>query len=386
MLELINGPAFKGSRRSQDFLKYIVEKVLEGNSDALKERVIGVELFGRSPDYVTADDAIVRVTASDVRRRLLQHYGEFGAASKIRIELPPGSYIPEFRYPVAKQRISAAAVIALVLLLASIGLWKARSILFPSKSLLPWSVLFAASRQTIVVTSDADLVEVQDLTGGNISLADYANRRYVPNLSSLDPATRQLCSRLRGDHCASVDASIALAISELARTYSQKVRTRSARSLPVEDLESDDNFIILGSPRSNPWFSVFDDQLDLTFEYDPTLKKEVIRNKHPRAGELPVYIPTARGWETGQAFAIAAFVANPNRRGYALLLAGSNAEGTETAANFVADLPLLADTLTHNGIHLAGPPQPFEALLRLKTMAGSPRAFEVLSLHRLAQH
>ena len=53
-------------------------------------------MFGRSATYDTADDAIVRVTASDVRKPLLQHYGNTGAHSKFRINLPSGSYVPEF--------------------------------------------------------------------------------------------------------------------------------------------------------------------------------------------------------------------------------------------------------------------------------------------------
>src|SRR6202046_3174513 len=93
--EVIEGEAFKGSLRSGQFLSYIVEESLAGRYSALKERVIGVKLFGRSPSYDTGEDAIVRVTASDVRRRLLQHYGKYGVTSEFRISLPLGSYIPE---------------------------------------------------------------------------------------------------------------------------------------------------------------------------------------------------------------------------------------------------------------------------------------------------
>src|SRR5882762_1356934 len=93
--ELIDGAAFKGSHRSGQFLRYIVEQAITGHFDSLKERLIGVELFGRSPSYNTGDDAIVRVTASDVRRRLLQHYGRYGSIAEYRISLPVGSYIPE---------------------------------------------------------------------------------------------------------------------------------------------------------------------------------------------------------------------------------------------------------------------------------------------------
>src|SRR5580658_1346844 len=92
---ITESPAFKGSRRSQEFLQFIVARALDGHFDDLKERVLGVELFGRSPSYDTGDDAIVRVTACDVRKRLNQYYVEFAHQSEFRIELPPGSYIPE---------------------------------------------------------------------------------------------------------------------------------------------------------------------------------------------------------------------------------------------------------------------------------------------------
>ena len=92
---IIESHAFKGSRRSQEFLQFVVDRALAGHFDDLKERILGVELFGRSPSYDTGDDAIVRVTACDVRKRLHQFYAEFGGAPEFRIELPPGSYIPE---------------------------------------------------------------------------------------------------------------------------------------------------------------------------------------------------------------------------------------------------------------------------------------------------
>src|ERR1700682_6453011 len=95
--EIAASPAFKGSRRSQEFLRHIIEKALNGQFEDLKERTLGVELFGRPPAYDTAEDAVVRVTACDVRKRLTHFYGESGSSFEVRIELPSGSYIPEFR-------------------------------------------------------------------------------------------------------------------------------------------------------------------------------------------------------------------------------------------------------------------------------------------------
>src|SRR6516165_2863393 len=88
---------FRTSKRSQDFLRYVVEHTLNGQADLLKERTIGIEVFGRSTDYDPGEDATVRVKAGEVRKRLGLYYAEQGAHDAVRIELPLGTYIPEFR-------------------------------------------------------------------------------------------------------------------------------------------------------------------------------------------------------------------------------------------------------------------------------------------------
>src|SRR5436190_1302890 len=94
--EIISSPAFKGSRRGQELLKHIIEKALNGQFEDLKERTLGIELFGRPPAYNTTEDAVVRVAACDVRKRLTNFYSEAASGCELRIDLPPGSYIPEF--------------------------------------------------------------------------------------------------------------------------------------------------------------------------------------------------------------------------------------------------------------------------------------------------
>jgi hypothetical protein len=87
---------FCNSKRYPALLEYVVEHALAGNTEMLKERTLGVEVFGRRPDYDTNSDTVVRYTASEVRKRLLLYYSELGHAPGIRISLPPGSYSPEF--------------------------------------------------------------------------------------------------------------------------------------------------------------------------------------------------------------------------------------------------------------------------------------------------
>ena len=91
---ILTSAAFAGSKRSQQFLEYVVDHALRGETDALRERMLGVELFGKAPGYDTATDAIVRVKANEVRKRLGQYYQNGGGVDAIRIELPAGSYTP----------------------------------------------------------------------------------------------------------------------------------------------------------------------------------------------------------------------------------------------------------------------------------------------------
>jgi hypothetical protein len=90
---------FSHSKRLPSFLRFVVEHTLAGDSDNIKERTLGIEIFGRDPDYDTSADPIVRVTAAELRKRMAQYYQEHPRNEELRISLPPGSYVPEFRGP-----------------------------------------------------------------------------------------------------------------------------------------------------------------------------------------------------------------------------------------------------------------------------------------------
>ena len=102
--DVTSSDALAGSKRCQDFLRLVVERTLDGETDSLSERQIGVEMFGRAPDYDTSNDAVVRVRATEVRKRLAQYYREASPPPLVRIEVAPGTYVPEFRWA-SQQRI-----------------------------------------------------------------------------------------------------------------------------------------------------------------------------------------------------------------------------------------------------------------------------------------
>jgi len=119
---LLQNPHFSHSRRFPMFLRFVVRHTLAGQADAVKERTLGIEIFGRSADYDTASDPIVRVTAAEIRKRIAQYYQEPGHEVEIRVSLPAGSYVPQFHWPqTAITPTGAESAIALPEVLAPIA-------------------------------------------------------------------------------------------------------------------------------------------------------------------------------------------------------------------------------------------------------------------------
>src|ERR1700748_4002303 len=105
---LLAHPLFTNSKRYPVLLAYTVEQALLGNAGELKERTIGVEAFGREPNYDVNLDPVVRTTAAEVRKRLIQYYYNTDHFGELIVEVPVGSYVPLFREPSAHTAVSAA--------------------------------------------------------------------------------------------------------------------------------------------------------------------------------------------------------------------------------------------------------------------------------------
>jgi hypothetical protein len=87
------------------FLRYTCGKYFENRADDIKEYNIAVEALGRHPDFDRKRDAIVRVEAHRLRKRLQQYYEGKGAAEPIQIVIAPGSYAPQFHLRVAQSEL-----------------------------------------------------------------------------------------------------------------------------------------------------------------------------------------------------------------------------------------------------------------------------------------
>jgi len=145
LVRILASPGFARNERLSRFLRFVVERHLEGRDTELKESVLAIEVFGRPPDYDPKQDPIVRTEASRLRARLSEYYLGGGKDDPVVIEVPRGAYVPVLRGVGAEagtggtarpSRLAsrkgpgsrwvwlAAGAVALVALLAGVGWWR----------------------------------------------------------------------------------------------------------------------------------------------------------------------------------------------------------------------------------------------------------------------
>jgi TolB-like protein/Flp pilus assembly protein TadD len=89
---------FSSAPRQSNFLRFVVNRTLEGRKDDIKEFVIATEIYGRGSTYDPQVDSIVRVEASRIRQKLRDYYAGEGKSNPVRLQIPRGSYVPEFEF------------------------------------------------------------------------------------------------------------------------------------------------------------------------------------------------------------------------------------------------------------------------------------------------
>jgi TolB-like protein len=97
LARLLQSSLFAQSDRLGRFLRFAIENALAGNTDSLKEYVIGTEVYDRKPPYHPSQDSIVRSEARRLRTKLKEYYESEGKKNPVFIYFRPGSYVPVFR-------------------------------------------------------------------------------------------------------------------------------------------------------------------------------------------------------------------------------------------------------------------------------------------------
>ncbi len=395
---ILSSEQFRTSQRSCAFLRYVVQKALNGNFDSLKERIVGVELFGRDTSFDTDHDSVVRVAANDVRKRLREYYRE-RPPSGVRISIPSGVYIPEIEispeelprphfehgYP-SKDLTYRWKWNAALLLLAALGIsWatalEIHSHRYPSGSpalsmVLPWRNLLKGGREINVVVADANLVVKKVRSGQDVPVETYANHSvdYAGNLSGPFGAFLNEIPLTTVS-----DAMLAARIAALAAQAGNGARVRYCSRFDVSELKGDEPLVLFGSPMSNPWVELLYNQLNFRVVHRFDSGMDVCINRQPKPGELPVYVPSRIHNGFSEGYAIVALEPNLAARAPVLIIAGTSTEGTEAAGELVTNFNRLSDTLRKLGIDKAAAIQHLELLVKTSYVSAASTTSEVVA-------
>ena len=421
---ILNSQAFRSSDRSRQFLAHVVHSSLAGHRDNLKERSIGVEVYHRKTDYATGDDPIVRINAGEVRKRLEQYYGSAPADTALRIEIPRGSYAPEFHWTSRAEsdhgsvtpspdcqvepdhsaaasipelphaireapqpsenvrRMSSGLLIAILIIVAltlgCLSMWIQLRTLHRSLSewrykpamRTLWSGFLDSNRDTDVVTEDSSYLLLQSISKQRFSLQDYLNQDYVSRIQvqgSSDDLRTALNLIASKDLGRADDIKLVQRIGALDPLGS-KIHTYSARTY-TPALASAHNMILVGGQLSNPWAELFDNRMDfISDSKGANTSQTVIVNRMPAAGEQQTYAPLYTEKPTVE-YCSVAYLPSPNHNGRTLVIEGTSWVATDAGVEFL----LSEDQLSafQKKIHATEFPY-FNVLLKTTKVSNTP--------------
>ena len=331
---ILADPLFKHSKRCSDFLRFAVLRVLDETTEAIKERTLGVELFGRQPDYDTNVDPVVRVTAAEVRKRLHHYYQTFGRDSEIRIEFPRGSYVPEFSLPQNSGR-SGHENGHIHLPTSDLKKWFLRLLVAAPYGVLCVFLLGATHQNTLerfwspvsntkqVVTL---CVKAKDLQSDPIAPGDTA---------ALEARQKAMRVMGRPSHVALSDSIALSMIGAAVRSTGAPVQFRVASEINLEDLK--EGPIVSIGVYGNHWTEEFQGGRFGFSSADNSLHY-IVDNRNPSSRAWAV---DDRNGQSNVDYGLLSRMANPTTGTYFVAIGGIHGFGTEAAALCAADVKCL---------------------------------------------
>lgn len=359
---ILSGPSFRSSRRCSEFLRFVVQETLEGRQEELKERTIGVSLFGRARDYDTPGDPIVRVTANEVRKRLAQYYDDHGG-DPVRIDLTPGSYVPLFRrldpsHPItpppsqptlkapsardpAHLAIAPKLVFYLLLAAAAIlgfALWHSHR---ETPLTAFWKPILSSDRSPILCVGTSSHVWV---------LSDRLSTQFTEGLAKASEPigvaiNPQEAVAVGDGYFSTGSVKAALGLSAFVSQRGLQPQLRMAGPLSLDDFHN--HTIIAVGAFSNPW--TLERTSEMRFRFGRAIVDgkswlSISDSQNPKrqwtAPESPFANPAVD-------YAVITRMIDPDSKKVFLSLAGLNQFGTEAAEEFVTNPYYWDDLASH---------------------------------------
>lgn len=333
MESILSHDLFKHSRRYPTLFRYIVEHALDHDTDWLKERLLGIEVFGREADYDTNLDPVVRTTAGEIRKRIAQYYHEPGHGAEIRIDLPVGSYVPEFQpaaepepvVPTARpshRRLAAAITAAGLIAVALAGLAWSRSGVSRSALDRFWRPFLDAPSPVLFCVGHPRT--------GPLSTFNPEEEEEAPN-----PATQSDVYDMRNQYVALADATTLSRLAGFLQTKDRSYRIQGSAFTSLTHLR-EGPAILLGA-FTNPWTMKLDAPLRYSFEKSSTRNFSWIQDRlHPERRNWAMDWSQPYLADT-EDYAVISRLRHPATDRLVLIIAGMGKYGTIAAGEFLTD-------------------------------------------------
>jgi hypothetical protein len=394
---------FSRSTRLRDFLLYVGKQSLKEGCPEIHEQEIGARVFGRPASYDRSADNIVRVNATELRKRIESYFESSGATEPFVFEIPRGGYRLVFRRRLAEQPENGAPAHAesaqepapiaeTAVRHDSRPIWHLRRLVWPLVSLLLalacvtlyvqnrtlrkavypwdgqpalaafWSGFLDSHRQTDLVMPDDSVSVVEGITHSPVMLGDYLSRAFVRQIqsSNLSADRKQDVNDILYHNLVTFGAvRAAQAVqAEVPATYPHYVTL--ARYFTADQIKRD-NVVLIGGKKSVIWDDLLDDQLNFITDYDYPRGVPFVRNRNPRPGEQAVYFDP-------EASATIAYLPNPSHTGSIILLAGIDSDATGAAAAYLTSETQMQNLRNTFG---GGRFPYFEVLLKTSRLSGT---------------
>jgi hypothetical protein len=358
---LLASTLFHSSKRYAQFLRFVVGRTLEGHGHDLKERILGIEVFDRPPDYDTNTDPIVRVTAAEIRKRIDQYYQDPKHGQEIRFFLPSGSYAPQFSWPgypnglavatsappngssvitqtvtesekaksvphrwIARRALLLVIILAILVTIAAAGIW------------------WRGSRPTILQEFWAPFVKSPDPP-----LFCIADQVQYANIRLRDAGDPQKEITLPDTMVTVIidDLNPLVNIAGTLHTYGKNYRVLGESTTSLTDLRRNPSVFI--GAFDNTWTLRLTSALRFHFVNDPTMSKLWIEDReHPEKREW-LLDRLQQKTENYKDYAIVARFIPPDTDQYAVVVAGIGRGGTVAAGEFLVDEHRMQEILAH---------------------------------------
>jgi hypothetical protein len=381
LAQILASPEFRSSQRCQEFLRFVVEQSLAGHAGVLKERTIGVEAFGRAADYETNLDGVVRIKASEVRKRLSLYYAGSGKTAKVVIEMPVGSYVPNFTARESSANGSVADGPASVAAISGNQVAQAGAFEHRARKLRIGSALLAAAIIAAISLSvywwhsqhtSSALNEFWEpmLRGSGPVLIAAA---YVPVYAhdAQVPGDRGELTPMPDQYVGGGDLVAAARVAGMLGRMGQPSEVRVGNAISFQDLRSSPTVLIGYS--STQWKDVTQ---DFRFYVDDN-DRGMIRDNGKPTEWYPHNV--TRDFHTDEDYAVISRAFLPQTRSMLVLISGCTQYGTEGAADLITNPELLAAALRE--APAGWQRKNLQLVLRMQVIANAPASPKVVAAY-----